>query len=253
MDDHAVALLLARAAGDELLRVRDRLHAADAGAVEVKAAGDAAAQQVLAAGLRQHRPDDAVLSEEAADDPPRLGSRPGLGRRPARRHPRVRRARTHRLGRARRAVGRAATLVAGAVTLPAAGLAYATAEPAAVPPAPAGPLRLAVSRTRPPAFVRRWPSGSAPSVVPMGSAGVKATSVLRGEADVYLHAGGQYEWDSAAPVAVARPPACTPAGSTAARCGTTAPTPSCPTCWSAVPSTPVPCSTRWPRDRQAAP
>ena len=94
-------------------------------------------------------------------------------------------------------------LVAGAVTLPAAGLAYSTGAPSAVPPRPDGPLRLAVSRSRPPASVTAVAERLGAVVVPMGSAGVKATSVLRDEADVYLHAGGQYEWDSAAPVAVA--------------------------------------------------
>ena len=75
--------------------------------------------------------------------------------------------------------------------------------PVAVPAPRSGPLRLAVSRTRPPAFVQRLAEQLGAELVPMGSAGVKATSVLRGEADAYVHAGGQYEWDSAAPVAVA--------------------------------------------------
>ena len=38
----------------------------------------------------------------------------------------------------------------------------------------------------------------------MGSAGYKVAAVVLGEVDAYVHAGGQYEWDSAAPVAVAR-------------------------------------------------
>ena len=79
---------------------------------------------------------------------------------------------------------------------------YRTDDPTPVPAAPGGPLRLAVSRTRPPEFVEAVAALLGAELVPMGSAGVKATSVLRGEADVYLHAGGQYEWDSAAPVAV---------------------------------------------------
>ena len=64
-------------------------------------------------------------------------------------------------------------------------------------------LRLAVSRSRPPAFVAALAESLDAELVPMGSAGVKATAVLRGQVDAYVHAGGQYEWDSAAPVAVA--------------------------------------------------
>ncbi len=94
--------------------------------------------------------------------------------------------------------------MAGAVTLPAAGLAYSTASPGPVPPAGTGPLRLAVSRTRPPALVDGLARRLGAVLVPMGSAGVKATAVLRGEVDAYVHSGGQYEWDSAAPVAVVR-------------------------------------------------
>jgi len=69
---------------------------------------------------------------------------------------------------------------------------------------PGRPLRVAVSRTRPPAVVARLAELIPLEVVPMGSAGYKAMAVLRGDVDAYVHAGGQYEWDSAAPVAVAR-------------------------------------------------
>jgi 3'(2'), 5'-bisphosphate nucleotidase len=81
---------------------------------------------------------------------------------------------------------------------------HTTAEPPVLPPRPAGPLRIAVSRSRPPALVEHLADELGAELVPMGSAGVKATAVLRGEVDAYVHAGGQYEWDSAAPVAVAR-------------------------------------------------
>ncbi|MGH4000627.1 MAG: inositol monophosphatase family protein, partial [Pseudonocardiaceae bacterium] len=64
-------------------------------------------------------------------------------------------------------------------------------------------LRITVSRTRPPSFVPALAQRINAEVVPLGSAGYKITAVLRGEADAYVHAGGQYEWDSAAPVAVA--------------------------------------------------
>jgi 3'(2'), 5'-bisphosphate nucleotidase len=199
LDDHALAAALADAAGRRLLEVREGADGVPAAAL--RAAGDAAAQEVLAALLAEHRPHDAVLSEEAADDPARLAAErvwvvdPLDG------------TREYAEGRADWAVHVAlwerGALVAGAVTLPAAGVAYRTDEPAAVPGAPTGPLRLAVSRTRPPGFVQEVADLLGAVLVPMGSAGVKATSVLRDEADVYLHAGGQYEWDSAAPVAVA--------------------------------------------------
>jgi 3'(2'), 5'-bisphosphate nucleotidase len=65
-------------------------------------------------------------------------------------------------------------------------------------------MRLAVSRSRPPALVTALAARLDAELVPMGSAGVKAMSVVRGATDAYVHGGGQYEWDSAAPVAVAR-------------------------------------------------
>ncbi len=65
-------------------------------------------------------------------------------------------------------------------------------------------MRIAVSRSRPPEFVNTLAERVGAQLVPMGSAGVKVMSVVRDVADVYVHAGGQYEWDSAAPVVVAR-------------------------------------------------
>jgi 3'(2'), 5'-bisphosphate nucleotidase len=109
-------------------------------------------------------------------------------------------------------------LSAGAVALPAQGLVLSTADyeasqagaapfPALVQDGqvalPAG-LRILVSRSRPPAFVQQLAGDVGAELVPMGSAGAKAAAVIRGEYDAYVHAGGQYEWDSAAPVAVAR-------------------------------------------------
>jgi len=94
-------------------------------------------------------------------------------------------------------------LAAGAVALPARGLVLGTGV-APPPAAPDGPLRVAVSRTRPPAFVSRMIEDLGAVGVPMGSAGAKVCAVVTGEVDAYVHGGGQYEWDSAAPVAVAR-------------------------------------------------
>jgi 3'(2'), 5'-bisphosphate nucleotidase len=109
-------------------------------------------------------------------------------------------------------------LTAGAVGLPARRVVLGTdlrserfgsarrssAEPECEPaPAVDGPIRIAVSRTRPPAFVTQLVEDLGGVAVPMGSAGVKVCAVVTGEVDAYVHAGGQYEWDSAAPVAVA--------------------------------------------------
>lgn len=198
-DDHALAAALAQAAGGRLLEVRE--GADDVPAAALRDAGDAAAQEELARLLAEHRPHDAVLSEEAADDPARLRAErvwvidPLDG------------TREYAEGRADWAVHVAlwerGALAAGSVALPATGVVYRTDRPSPVPAARPGALRLAVSRTRPPAFVQDVADLLGAELVPMGSAGVKATSVLRDETDAYLHAGGQFEWDSAAPVAVA--------------------------------------------------
>ncbi len=95
-------------------------------------------------------------------------------------------------------------LVAGAVAQPAIGETFSTAEPPMVPSNRSDAMRIAVSRTRPPQFVAALAAQVNAELVPMGSAGVKVMSVVRGLSDVYVHSGGQYEWDSAAPVAVAR-------------------------------------------------
>jgi 3'(2'), 5'-bisphosphate nucleotidase len=156
--------------------------------------GDQRAQDFLAAQLKEHRPDDAALSEEAPDDPRRLtadrvwiidpldGSREYAE--PGRTDWAVHVALWER-----------GELTAGAVALPA-------FEPGPLPPP--GQLRIVVSRTRPPDFAHRVAEELGAVLVPMGSAGAKTMAVVRGEADAYLHAGGMHEWDSAAPVFVAR-------------------------------------------------
>ena len=95
-------------------------------------------------------------------------------------------------------------LVAGAVAQPALGETFSTAAAPVVPDRTSERPRIAVSRTRPPAFVEALAAELGADLVPMGSAGVKVISVVRDITDAYVHAGGQYEWDNAAPVAVAR-------------------------------------------------
>lgn len=198
-DDHQLALLLAQEAGRELLSIR---AGSGLSGRELKDAGDAGAQAVLSRLLAQARPADAVLSEEAKDDASRLSASrvwiidPLDGTREFSEPPRTDWA-------VHVALWADGALVAGAVTLPAAAVAYGTGEPPQRPTGTPSTIRLAVSRSRPPAFVQRLAQVLEAELVPMGSAGVKATSVLRDEADGYVHAGGQFEWDSAAPVVVA--------------------------------------------------
>jgi 3'(2'), 5'-bisphosphate nucleotidase len=164
--------------------------------------GDRLANGMILARLAEARPGDAVLSEEAADTSARLGAArvwivdPLDGTRefcePERTDWAV-----------HVALQEDGELVVGAVALPARGQVFATGAP--LPPL--GPVpdvpRMVVSRTRPPAVTESIRRALGAELVPMGSAGAKAMAVVQGDADVYAHAGGQYEWDSAAPVAVA--------------------------------------------------
>jgi len=201
MDDHEFAVFAAEAAGARLLEVREQGLEGRA----LKDAGDAAAQEVLAALLAEHRPGDSVLSEEASDDKSRLDADrvwiidPLDGTREFSEPPRedwaVHVALWERT---------AAELTAGAVAQPALGETFNTGTPAQVPPRTSDRPRIAVSRTRPPEFVKALAEEIGAELVPMGSAGVKVMSVVRDVADAYVHAGGQYQWDNAAPVVVAR-------------------------------------------------
>jgi 3'(2'), 5'-bisphosphate nucleotidase len=198
--DHEVAARLATEAGQLLLAVREEL--ADATAADRKIAGDKRSHDYLMEALARERPDDAVLSEEGFDDPVRLSAQrvwivdPLDGTREF-----------SELGRQDWAVHvalwQSGALVAGAVALPAQGVTLATPDPTP-PPAYAGRPRIVVSRTRPPAVALQVRDQLNGTLVEMGSAGAKVAAVVQGLADIYVHAGGQYEWDSAAPVAVAR-------------------------------------------------
>ena len=205
MSDHQLAAELATEAGRLLLDIRAEL--ADAPAEARKAAGDKGSHDYLMEALAAARPDDAVLSEEGADDPVRLGAErvwivdPLDGTRefsePDREDWAVHVALWHRVG------GSDGELVAGAVALPAQGVTLTTAG-VVTPPPPPGVPRILVSRTRPPAEALQVRDRLNGTLVEMGSAGAKVAAVVQGRAEVYVHSGGQYEWDSAAPVAVAR-------------------------------------------------
>jgi 3'(2'), 5'-bisphosphate nucleotidase len=204
MDDHRFAVFAAEAAGARLLEVREQGLEGRA----LKDAGDAAAQELLASLLAEHRPDDAVLSEEASDDKARLEADrvwiidPLDGTREFSEPPRDDWA-VH-VALWERSAGDGGDLTAGAVAQPALGETFNTGDPVPVPARTSDRPRIAVSRTRPPAFVEALAEEIDAELVPMGSAGVKVMSVVRDVADAYVHAGGQYQWDNAAPVAVAR-------------------------------------------------
>jgi len=210
VSDDDLAATLASDAGRLLLDLRAR--GGDPAAL--RKAGDQSSHEFLIAELGLHRPEDAVLSEEGADDLARLSAHrvwiidPLDG--------------TREFGEPGRtdwavhvALWQDGQLIAGAVALPAQGTVLSTASPDGHVPVKsqedgtggskaASPLRLLVSRSRPPEFVTRLAESVGAELMPMGSAGAKAAAVIEGKADAYVHSGGQYEWDSAAPVAVAR-------------------------------------------------
>ena len=197
MTDAELAAHLARVAGRLLIQVRE------SGVLSLKAlgkAGDATANQFLCHALREQRPDDGLLSEEEKDNPARLEQSrvwivdPVDG--------------TREYGEARSdwAVHVALAIdgapAIGAVALPGLDVVLRTDAPIVVPPPPEV-LRMVVSRTRPAKEATDVAEILGAELVPMGSAGAKAMAIVRGEADIYLHSGGQYEWDSCAPAAVA--------------------------------------------------
>jgi len=199
--DAELAARLAAAAGQILLGVRG------AGLLSGKAlglSGDATANQFLVGALGELRPDDGLLSEESKDTPERLGKSRVWIIDPVDGTREYGEERTDWAVHVGLAVDGAATL--GAVALPGvdggAGVVLRSDAPVPVPPAPQR-LRMVVSRTRPAPEATSLAARIDADLVPMGSAGAKAMAIIRGEADIYLHSGGQYEWDSCAPVAVA--------------------------------------------------
>ncbi len=198
MTDDELAAHLAYVAGRILLEIRaSGMFAGKA----LGKAGDETANQFLVHALRQQRPDDGLLSEESKDTAERLSKSrvwivdPVDG--------------TREYGEERTDwavhVGLAidGTASVGAVALPGMDLVLHGGSPVPVP-APPERLRMVVSRTRPAAEATAVAARIGAELIPMGSAGAKAMAVVRGEADIYLHSGGQYEWDNCAPVAVAQ-------------------------------------------------
>lgn len=192
MTDANLAHAIAEAAGKLLLQVQS--EGADG------ARGDREANRLILDMLRATRPDDPILSEESTDDPVRLASRrvwivdPLDG------------TREFAEGREDWAVHIALAIdgvaAVGAVALPRRGITLSSDLPPPLAPA-ATPPRMLVSRTRPSALCAAVSGALRAETIGMGSAGAKAMAVVLGEAEIYLHSGGQHQWDNCAPVAVA--------------------------------------------------
>ena len=201
-DDHLEAERIATAAGELLVALRQELTEQGVDSRTLKDEGDRQSHEFIMAELARVRPDDAVLSEEGKDDRERLSAErvwivdPVDGTREFSEPPRT----DWAVHVALVVDGRP---VAGAVALPALGTTLSTATPPTIPESGAIPPRMIVSRTRPPAAATAVAEHLGAELVEMGSAGAKAMSVVRGESEMYAHSGGQYEWDSCAPVAVA--------------------------------------------------
>ncbi|MEP6784605.1 MAG: 3'(2'),5'-bisphosphate nucleotidase CysQ [Sphingomonadales bacterium] len=194
--DAELAAAIAADAGKLLLDVQRRMSGKEAGAE-----GDRAANALILDRLAAARPDDAVLSEERKCD----GSRVAASRvwivDPLDGTREFSEGRDDWAVHVALAIDGVATV--GAVALPALDVVLAS-TPAPIVPAAATPPRMLVSRSRPAAEALAVAEYLGASLVPMGSAGAKAMAVVRGEAEIYLHSGGQYEWDNCAPVAVAQ-------------------------------------------------
>jgi 3'(2'), 5'-bisphosphate nucleotidase len=195
--EHRDAAMLAETAGRALVQLRSDPPALR----DIGAAGDRMAHQLLVDELNRLYPDDDVRSEEGLEHVAGAGRLwivdPLDGTREFR-----------QLGRSDWAVHVALAVggvaVVGAVALPALDLVLSTADPPVLAPFPADdPPRVVVSRSRPPDVAYDVTEAIGGVMIPMGSAGAKIAAVILGAAEVYVHAGGQYEWDSCAPVAVA--------------------------------------------------
>jgi 3'(2'), 5'-bisphosphate nucleotidase len=200
--DAALATRLAVQAGQLLVELRERMFAGGAPSWQVMDGGDLAAHRFLMQEFRTHRPDDAVLSEEGADDLARLHNErvwivdPLDG--------------TNEYGERGRqdwavhiALWERGTLTAGAVSLPMVDMVFATDPAPVLPPRQFDKPRLITSRNRAPYAAVIVAKVLDCDAIRLGSAGAKAMAVVMGDADIYLHDGGMYQWDSAAPAAVA--------------------------------------------------
>ena len=201
LNDHELAAELASRAGELLLLVRTELS--DAEPQVRKDEGDRRAHNLLIHELQIARKDDAILSEEGKDDSARLSAKrvwiidPLDGTREFGEIPRTDWA-------VHVALVEDGQPIAGAVALPAQKTTLRTGNGLTLPDAHPGAPRVIASRSRPGPAAEAVCSALDGEMIFMGSAGAKAMAVVTGQADIYAHTGGQYEWDSCAPVAVAR-------------------------------------------------
>ena len=200
--DAQLATRLAVEAGHVLLGVREELNGRGAPSWQVMDNGDLAAHRFLLKALTEAHPGDAVLSEEGVEDPRRFSTNrvwivdPLDG--------------TNEFGELGRsdwavhvALWQDGAFAAGAVSLPALDLVFSTDPAPVLPPQQRERPRLVTSRTRNPYSAVVIANALDCDAVRLGSAGAKAMAVVVGEADIYVHDGGMYQWDSAAPAAVA--------------------------------------------------
>lgn len=201
-DDHALAAEIGADTGRLLLELRSSAAAGTLDVDRLGDEGDRRAHELIVGRLAAARPDDAVLSEEGVDDARRLSAErlwvvdPLDGTREF-----------GEPGRTDWAVHVALVVdgapVVGAVALPAQERVLTTRPAPMLPPPRPGRPRVVLSRSRRPDAATRVAEALGAELVPLGSAGAKAMAVVLGHVDAYVHAGGLYQWDSAAPVAVA--------------------------------------------------
>jgi 3'(2'), 5'-bisphosphate nucleotidase len=202
MSDHEDAHRIATEAGALLLEIRAEAAAGRLDPSLLKDEGDRRSNELILGRLAELHPDDAILSEERADDPSRINAArtwivdPLDGTREFGEDPRTDWA-------VHVALVENGFPTAAAVALPALGMTLSTADPPKLAARVDRPPVLVVSRTRPPAETEIVRAALGGDLLPMGSAGAKTMAIVLGEADVYVHGGGQWEWDSAAPVGVA--------------------------------------------------
>jgi 3'(2'), 5'-bisphosphate nucleotidase len=202
-DDHRIAADIAEATGVMLVQLRAELVSAGVASWRVMDEGDMRAHHFIVERLAELRPDDAILSEEGRDGPARLSADrvwvvdPLDG--------------TNEFGQPGRsdwavhiALAVRGEPLVGAVALPAMGVVYGTGDPPPYPPPLDGRrLRVITSRSRSSHAAAVVAHSLDADIVTLGSAGAKAMAIVAGDADIYAHSGGQYEWDNAAPAAVA--------------------------------------------------
>jgi len=201
--DQQLASRVATEAGAMLVELRDELVAEGIHYWDLKDEGDVAGHRYIMSALTAARPDDVILSEEAADNRRRLSAKrvwiidPIDGTTEFAEHPR------HDWA-IHIALWEAGELTAASVALPTLGVTFDASPAAVVPPSTRAKPLLVTSRSRNPYCAVMVANALGCDVVRLGSAGAKAMAVVMGEADIYVHDGGMYQWDSAAPSAVAK-------------------------------------------------